>query len=67
MPHTQTGDHSHINIGINNDVGGDQNINNVGGNLNIYPSMLYFLLGCLALIICNSASNGYRRTAESCV
>ena len=67
MPHTQTGDHAQTNIGTINDVGHDQNIYNVGRDLNIYPSMLYFLLGCLVLTICTSASNRYRRTAESCV
>ena len=58
MSLTQTGDHAHINIGTNNDVGRDQ-IN--------YFGILDFLLRCLALTICNSASNRYRRTAESCV
>ena len=67
MALTQTGDHAHINIGTNNDIGRDQINYNAGRDLIIYPSMLYFLLGCLALTICTSASNRYRRTAESCI
>ena len=56
MPVNQTGDHAHIKIGTYNDVGGDQ-IN--------YFGMLAFLLSCLALTICTSASHRYHRTAET--
>ena len=65
MALTQTGDHAHTNIGTNNDIGRDQINYNAGRDLNIYPRMLDFLLRCLALIICNRASNRYRRTAET--
>ena len=67
MPQTQTGDHAQTNIGIYNDVGRDQINYNAGRDQNIYFGMLDFLLRCLALTICTSASNRYRRTAESCV
>ena len=59
MPVNQTGDHAHIKIGTYNDVGGDQ--------INYFGMLLAFLLSCLALTICTSASHRYRGTVKTCV
>ena len=59
MPYTQTGARARAEFhGPYNDISGHQ-IN--------YFGMLDFLLSCLALTICTSASHRYRRTAETCV